>query len=193
VRRFEKLPEGYEIRRGRVLTSSSTRREMTDGGEAALREIAAETPRWTEWGGGHGTSMYSGACERRGYIEVAIPDNPARGRYLYRATRSGVLLANKWRKEAGMPPLPVPAATLVANTAATSVPLTREEVESVELPSEDLGVGVRGDEWPENLTTWELHDAILAERDVERLRMLNAELQARLDATPGIAVEVARV
>lgn len=81
---------------------------MTEAANAALYEIA-EAQGWTEWGYGHGTSMYSGACERRGYIEVAEPDKPSRGRFLYRATRAGIVLANTWRKERGEELLSVPS------------------------------------------------------------------------------------
>lgn len=184
-KQFESLPEGYEIRRDRVLTSARTSRKMTLGGDEALYEIAAATPRWTEWGDGHATSMHSGSCERRGYIEVAVHKSK---RLLFRATREGVLLANKWRKERGEEPLPLPdeptlLALIESNVGAESQPLTREEVEEFI----ERRAGARGSEWPESLGTFELHDAILAEADRDRLEMLNAELRARLDM--GTAVQ----
>lgn len=188
-KKFDVLPEGYTIRTDRKLTSAKTTRKLTPDAQGALHEIASVTPAWTEWGFGHATSMYSGACERRGYIEVAEPEKPSQGKFLYRATRAGVKLANTWRAERGEEPLPVPRPTV-------------EEAEHWKRDPQIIGgmpegqdfkviadfatdptldpVGARGEEWPESLGYWELHDAILAEPDAERLRTLNAELAARL-------------
>lgn len=197
---FETLPEGYEIRRVKPIGSTTSKR-MSPESCGALMDIAAATPCWTEWGYGHATSMWSGSCERRGYVEVAVPvkttgrDKTPVGRFLYRATRKGVLLANEWRKASGMPKLPVPAAPGDPGKPAASIEVAWIAPEAVAVDvavAATVGPGVRGTEWPENLDTWELHDAILAERDVERVRMLNAELQARLDAVPGVAAEAVR-
>lgn len=186
--RFDALPEGYTIRRCKPI-SQGTSRKMTDGGNSALYEIAAATPAWTEWGYGHATSMHSGACERRGYIEVAAPAKPSQGKHLYRATRSGVQLANEFRKARGEPLLPVPRPSVEqAEHWKRDPQIVGGMPEGQEFkvianfatdPTLDP-LGARGEEWPESLGYWELHDAILAEPDVERLRTLNAELAARL-------------
>ena len=209
---YPELPEGYTIRRGLLLTSSKTSRKLTPHAQGCLREIASVTPLWTAWGEGHATTMYSGACERRRYIEVAVPDKASRRPYLYRATRSGVELVNGWRRDEGLKPLPLPAAPVEAaparprvehqNTNGVKVTVTRSEQGSVVeadcqcfgLPGrihsrEDCPLRLaqmeatrRGPDWPESLTTYELWDAIVAEPDRDRLEMLNGELRARLES-----------
>lgn len=54
-------------------------------------------------------------------------------------------------------------------------------VEPVPQPSSE-GMEVDAD-WPRNLGTHVLMDAIMAEPDFDRIRILNAELQTRLDAS----------
>lgn len=195
-KRFDRLPEGYKIRRVQQIGPNTTRK-LTDGATGALYEIASVTPQWTEWGEGHATSMWSGGCERRGYIEVAVPDKPGRGSYLYRATDSGVKLANRWRKLRGEPLLPEhehdygeweSAGALLRHTERRYCACG--SFESRTIPKGDRDA--RGPDWPESLTTYQLHEAILVEPDLDRLDKLNAELMARLDADSRPALERVR-
>jgi hypothetical protein len=184
-KQFDTLPAGYTLRPVPTIGPNTSRR-LTGGGESALYEIASVTPRWTEWGEGHSTSMYSGACERRGYIEVAVPDKPSRGSYLYRATESGVKLANTWRKLRKEPLLrwePDGHVHEWSEWDYAGAPHGSQRRYCACGSEQTRKHDARGEEWPESLTSWELHEAILVEPDRDRLSMLNAELQARLDAT----------
>ena len=182
MRQFEKLPEGYTIRPVPRI-GPNTSRKMSRESEGALVEIAAAYPNWTEWGHGHATSMWSGSCERRGLIEVAVPDKTSGvgwkakpvGRYLYRLTDSGVRLVNAWRKERGEEPLPEHEHAW-------------DEWSSIDAPGGSerrycaCGAFESRPAWPKHLSTDELHEAILTEQEEWALRKLNAELKARLDA-----------
>lgn len=172
-RQFDKLPDGYRVRRVLPI-GPTTSRKMSPESNAALVEIAAHTPRWTEWGDGHATSMWSGSCERRGYITVA-EDKAGRGRNLYRATDSGVRLVNEWLRAAGRPTLPEHEHAF-GEWAREFTPRHTERRHC------ECGAFESRTSWPERLTDDELHDAILVEPDEGKLSILNAELRNRLDA-----------
>lgn len=199
---FDELPAGYKVRTPYKLAASTLSRKVESNPSwvRGLVEIAV-AGRWTEWGYGHSTSMIFTALERRGMIDVAESEKSGR-RNLFRATRKGVLLANKWLEGRGEDPLPVPKRVDVPEgqdlkmrhdfASDPTLPTPPRILPEGDRPSERewlLPEGARGEEWPENLGTWELHDAIRAEPDADRLRMLCAELQARLDGAGRVAVE----
>jgi hypothetical protein len=179
---FAKLPEGYSIRRAPQI-GPNTSRKLSRESEGALHEIASAYPNWTEWGYGHATSMWSGSCERRGLIEVAVPDKTTGvgwkakpvGRYLYRLTDAGVRLVNARRKLCALELLPEHEHAWDEWSAIDALPGTERRYC-------ECGAFESRPAWPKHLSTDELHEAILNEQEEWALRRLNEELKDRLDA-----------